>query len=443
MMSDSIKKLFKSMKKGKGKFTGIGPGHKLTDEPGSSSGSGSSGSKKPPVDAYVPPKRAELNSASQRARDAAMNRMVKKDPVEFNTSLAAIRAQAKKELQAEQEMKSPGVAGGSQEASNTTKQQKINAPGVYFRCPLVSEEVLSKQEWQGRIKEFLYEQMNYEEKALTSCLIIVNCNVKERAEACKDIITKYAENIVSHPEEEKYRKIRKGNKIFIEKVRDVEGALDFLRAAGFVDQTIDEEEFLIWIPEGDDLKQQIEDLKELLSSLADAEVIPLEVDRNLQVLLPSQARRLELPGDFYRISAEEMKREQKLRADALEQSQILKTKAMRDREEARALTMYRYAFIRVRFPDGIYIQGTFSVQETLGAIYEFVQACMKHEEVRFGLSGPAGTKLLREEDQERTLMDLKLVPNVNLAFHYDQPVTEELQGNYIKEELMMLIKNTM
>lgn len=440
-MSDSIKKLFRSMKKGKGKFSGIGPGHKLTDEPGSSSSSSST--SKSHVDAYVPPKRAELNSASQRARDAALNRVVKKDSVEFNTSLAAIRAQAKRELLAEQETKQRSAAGEKPVADKTDPSQQSNSPGVFFRCPLVSDEVLSKHEWQGRIKEFLYEQMNYEEKGLTSCLIIVNCNVKERAEACKDIISKYAENIVNHAAEEKYRKIRKGNKIFIEKVRDVEGALDFLRAAGFVDQTIDEEEFLIWMPDGDYLERQIGDLKELLSCLADAEVIALEVDRNLQVLLPSQARRLNLPEDFFRITPEEMKKEAKLRADALEQSQILRTKAMREREELRALTMYRYAFIRVRFPDGIYIQGTFSVNETLGAIYEFVQACLKHEEVRFGLTGPAGTKFQRADDQERTLMELRLVPSVNLAFHYDQPVTEELQGNYIKEELMMLIKDTM
>lgn len=449
-MSDSIKKLFKSMKKGKGKFTGIGPGHKLTDDPKQAGSSSSGSAKKPPVDAYVPPKRSELCSASQRARDAALNRMVKKDPSDFNTSLAAIRAQAKKELQAELELKqqqegkgqSPGESSKTDSPSSTSSSSN---PGVYFRCPLVSEEVLSKHEWQGRIKEFLYEQMNYEEKGLTSCLIIVNCNVKEKAENCKEIITKYAENIVNNPTEEKYRKIRKGNKIFIEKVRDVEGALDFLKAAGFVDTKIDEDEFLIWMPQGEDaLEKQIETLKELLSSLADAEVIPLEVDRNLQVLLPSQAKRLDLPEDFYRITPEEMKKEAKLRADALEQSQILKTKAMREREESRALSMYRYAFIRVRFPDGIYIQGTFAVQEPLSAIYEFVQACLKHEEVKFGLSGPAGTKFQRvEQEQEKTLMELKLVPSVNMAFHYDQPVTEELMGNYLKEELMMLIKDTM
>lgn len=430
-----MKDFFKNFKKG---FAGAGEGHKLNEESKAGSSSSSSGKKKP-VDVYVPPKRSELNSASQRARDAALNRLEKKDSSDFNTSLAAIRAQARRELQAEQQQLKQ--QGGQVEA-DSKRESASSSPSVYFRCPLVSEEVLSKQEWQGRIKEFLYEQLNFEEKGLTSCLIIVNCNVKEKAEACKEIIVKYIENIVAHPTEEKYRKIRKANKIFVEKVRDVEGALDFLNAAGFQEQKIDDDEFLIWMPQGDDLDKQIEELKDLQSALTEAEVIALEVDRNLQVLLPSQARHMDLPGDFYRITPEELKKEAKLRADVLEQSQILKTKAMREREEQRALNVYRFAFIRVRFPDGIYIQGTFSVHEPLSAIYEFVQTCLKHEEARFCLSGPAGTRFQRVEEQEKTLLELRLVPAVNLAFQYDHNA-EELQGNYIKEELLMLIKDTM
>lgn len=439
-----MKDFFKNFKKG---FApGMGEGHKLNEEakPGASSSSGSG--KKKPVDVYVPPKRSELNSASQRARDAALNRLEKKDSSDFNTSLAAIRAQAKRELQAEQQQKQQReqarAAGQVEVDSKQESPSSHQSQSVYFRCPLVSEEVLSKVEWQGRIKEFLYEQLNFEEKGLTSCLIIVNCNVKEKAEACKEIINKYIENIISHPTEEKYRKIRKGNKIFVEKVRDVEGALDFLNAAGFKEQKIDEDEFLIWMPAGDDLDRQIEDLKELQGALTEAEVISLEVDRNLQVLLPSQAKRMNLPEDFYRITPEELKKEAKLRADAIEQAQILKTKAMREREEQRALNIYRFAFIRVRFPDGIYIQGTFSVHEPLSAIYEFVQTCLKHEEAPFYLSGPTGTRFQRVEEQEKSLLELRLVPSVNLAFHYEQTV-EELHGNYIKEELMMLIKDTM
>lgn len=47
--------------------------------------------------------------------------------------------------------------------------------GVYFRCPIISEEVLPKQEWRSRIKAFLLEQLE-EERGLTACLMIHSCN---------------------------------------------------------------------------------------------------------------------------------------------------------------------------------------------------------------------------------------------------------------------------
>lgn len=174
------------------------------------------------------------------------------------------------------------------------------------RCPMVSDEILPRNEWKMKIKEFLYEQLE-NERGLTACLIILNCNTKEKSSACIETLTKYIQNIIQHPDEEKYRKIRQSNRIFCEKVRPCEGALDFLLAAGFIEQTIDDEAFLIYSGEG------IDTLQELLESLQHSEIIPLELDRNIQVLLPSQVRKCELPPDFYRISPEELKREQQLR----------------------------------------------------------------------------------------------------------------------------------
>lgn len=141
--------------------------------------------------------------------------------------------------------------------------------------------------------------------------------------------------------------------IFCEKVRYVEGALDFLHAAGFSEVELDDETFLIWSKEN---VEKDYDLTTLLEALQNSEPIQLVLDRNIKVLLPSQAKRVVLPDDFYRISPEEIKREQQLRAEAIESAQILKTKAMREREEQRTLRMYKYALIRVKFPNGLFIQ---------------------------------------------------------------------------------------
>lgn len=178
------------------------------------------------------------------------------------------------------------------------------------RCPMVSDEILPRHEWKVKIKEFLYDQLEHE-RGLTSCLIILNCNTKEKSSACIETLSKYLQNIIQYPDEEKYRKIRHSNRIFSEKVHPCEGAIDFLLAAGFTEQTIDDEPFYVYSDENN--PDGIETLKELLEALQHSEIIPLELDRNIQVLLPSQTKKSELPADFYRISPEELKREQQLR----------------------------------------------------------------------------------------------------------------------------------
>lgn len=44
------------------------------------------------------------------------------------------------------------------------------------------------------------------------------------------------------------------------------------------------------------------------------------------------------------------------RNEAIERSQMLRTKAMREKDELREMKKYKFAIIRVRFPDGILLQ---------------------------------------------------------------------------------------
>lgn len=44
------------------------------------------------------------------------------------------------------------------------------------------------------------------------------------------------------------------------------------------------------------------------------------------------------------------------RTEAIERSMMLRTKAMREKEEKREMRKYRYAVIRIRFPDGVLLQ---------------------------------------------------------------------------------------
>ena len=55
-------------------------------------------------------------------------------------------------------------------------------------------------------------------------------------------------------------------------------------------------------------------LSELKEALVTAEPVTAELDRGLRVLMPSQAKlRVQLPPDFFSVSAEEIKREQQAR----------------------------------------------------------------------------------------------------------------------------------
>ena len=46
-----------------------------------------------------------------------------------------------------------------------------------------------------------------------------------------------------------------------------------------------------------------------------------------------------------------------LRAEEAERGDMLRTKAMRDRDAGVGMRIYHYTIIRIRFPDGILLQG--------------------------------------------------------------------------------------
>lgn len=121
----------------------------------------------------------------------------------------------------ELERKAQQNAQQTEDAALKRKVDKIEDPSifavtdVFFRCPYLSDEILLRDEWKKKIREFLYEQLEGEEAGLTSCLIIQSCNTgKERIDGCVETLGKYLDNIINNPGIEKYWKIRMCNKIF-------------------------------------------------------------------------------------------------------------------------------------------------------------------------------------------------------------------------------------
>lgn len=167
-----------------------------------------------------------------------------------------------------------------------------------------------------------------------------------------------------------------------------------------------------------------------------AEAIRPELDRGLQILMPSQAaQRVELPSDFFWLTAEEIKKEQQWKTEQAERSLMLRTRAMREREEKAALKKYRFTLIRVKFPDGPVLQGTFKVNETLQDIRLFVCDALQDPSTEFNLVSPTGV-VNQPEGQESTLLDLQLCPSAILHFTPNVPSTL----GFLKDELMVLMQ---
>ncbi|KAI4468485.1 ubx-related [Holotrichia oblita] len=438
-MADKIKNFFKR-KKVDAKFKLAGPGHRLD----SSSSSFESNRSKT---SYAPPQRIEPTIATRQAAEAALARLnnQKKD-TPFNTSLAAIQAQVRRELEAE---KKDGGNNNIPEYRKPIETELEASPllavkGVYFRCPMISEEVLPKEEWRGKIKTFLLEQLE-EERGLTACLMIHSCNYsRSKVTECMDVLCRYLDNIIANPTEVKFHKIRCQNALFKDKVEPIFGAVELLYAAGFRQQEIDHngtlEQFWVFDVANVEGTQTLEFLRDALKS---EDRIELEVDRNIQVLSPAQAaKRIELPNEFYAISPEEIKKEQMYRTEAMEKQMQLRTKAMREKDELREIRKYKFALIRIRFPDGIYLQGTFSVYEKFSDVLAFIQENLEHD-CPFIVSSPTGHKY-EVADHENTLMHLRLVPATILTFQWDPSIAEEITSvttTYLKPEVMMLIQS--
>uniref|UniRef100_A0A8C1ZRQ1 UBX domain-containing protein 6 n=1 Tax=Cyprinus carpio TaxID=7962 RepID=A0A8C1ZRQ1_CYPCA len=303
----------------------------------------------------------------------------------------------------------------------------FSVPGVFFTCPLTGK-TLTKTEKEMHIKEAIL--MRFSEDAIeASIMMIHNFNKdKEKVKAAVDIISKYIENICKNPTEEKYRKIKLSNKVFQEKVSGIEGSREYLQALGFESTTLPvdgedrTEEFLV-LPAQE--SEALEQMKAHVERLQKGEPLRAKLARQPQVFRPSQhATHFQLPPDFYNLTAEELKREQQQKSEVVERNAMLRTKAMREKEEQRERRKYNYALLRVRLPDGNLLQGTFLAWERVAALYQFVRDSLVNDWQPFELMAPGGQKL--KDDEELALNECNLAPAALLTFSWDAAVQADI-----------------
>jgi len=324
------------------------------------------------------------------------------------------------------------------------------ASRVMFRSALTGPDLLlPREEMESHIEAFLLSQLA-SEPAMTAALMIYTLNrSSEAVKQCVETIGKYLENISSHPHEEKYRRIRASNKMLRERVLCLRGAEEFLQAAGFRRMTVEipegvSEEFLVFEPGSEVDVDRLVELKEILQT---AEPIRPELDRSVRIFHPSSnAMKMPVPDEFFRVSADELRREQQARKEAVEQLGMLRTREMRERDRVKELRRYRYCLIRVRFPDGILLQGTFAATEKLSAVFAFISENLVTDSIPFTLSSSAGHSLI---DETSSLAELSLAPAALLNLTFDPSVLADIaaatgvkfQSPYVKPELMAAISS--
>ncbi|TWW57701.1 UBX domain-containing protein 6 isoform X1 [Takifugu flavidus] len=414
-----MKKFFEDIKKDI-KFKSAGPGKKLTEDTSAKPDKVQSSSATKNL-------RHAPSEGAQRAGAAALARIEQRPRPMVHTSQEAIKNQVKRELEAEAAALDDTEKVASVEGAEMKGATRLSVPGVYFTCPLTGA-TLTRSEREAHVKEAIL--MRFEEDAGEASVMMIHTFNKDRekVKTAVDIISKYVDNICKNPTEEKYRKIKVGNKVFQEKVHCVEGSREFLQSLGFISVMLpvegqdEEEEFLVLPEQSPD---DLELMKERRDRLQRGEPVRAQLDRRPQAFSPSpNAQHFELPPEFYNLTAEELKKEQQQRTESVERNAMLRTKAMREKEEQRERRKYNYTLLRIRLPDGNLLQGTFYAWDRLPVLFGFVRESLVDGWQPFELIAPGSQKL--QDSDDVALAECNLVPAALLTFAWDAAVQADI-----------------
>ncbi|XP_033105833.1 UBX domain-containing protein 6-like [Anneissia japonica] len=422
------------------KFKKAGEGHKLTDErPASSASSSNAGTSRPQT--------ATRQISSEGAQMAGMAAVARSEPPKTESQqMKAIRREAQRQIEKEQAEKAVNIPTAA--SARTSSSQGSNDPdgfndgsapvsvgGVYYTCALSPERV-QKSELDEHIRECILMHLAVDPIKASSMMVKTLNKDSEKVQVCINTIEKYISNVCAHPDEDKYCKIRLGNKAFQERVGSIEGAEEFLQALGFerklLQQNGQEESYLVLQQEK---RNNPEQLKALFDVLVNTQPVKPILDRDIKVFHPHNCvMRFNLPPEFYNLSTQEVEREQQLRAEEVEKNSILRTKAMREADLQKQLRRYRYALIRVRFPDGIILQGTFYARDKLSSLMQFVRECLVNDWQPFYLVTQTRQKLTEENSM---LTELQIAPAAMLNFAWDESIAEDIASAQVQQTAIL------
>lgn len=286
-----------------------------------------------------------------------------------------------------------------------------------YTCPEISDDILPKREWQQKIMHEYIMVVLESDPIIASILLVRLLNIKEKADECFSIITRYLKNIIENPENDRYRHIRYQNPIIISKVLETKGALMFLLMIGFeIDVENDEhsETFLSF-------NESHFHLAEVIKMINDVKGFQLDVvedyDENVKMETHTPSEGSHEDEDFYKLTSKDLKKNQELRALEIEKESQLRTKSMREKEK-RAIPKSKVTKIRIRTPEGKIVDSSFEISDKLLKVYDFIEENLSNGK-KYTLLVPPATPF-KETDKERTLAELQLYPAVLLTLKWVQ-----------------------
>lgn len=200
------------------------------------------------------------------------------------------------------------------------------------------------------------------------------------------------------------------------------------------------------LADGGMLNEDHSRLHELLRKQEEAEMerfqkMPSEpCPRDVRVFAPSNRpfdpSSIELPADFFDVSANDLAKERQLKQkNASANDTEMKTKALKERERLNKLSKFKKCFIRFRFPDRIEIQAAFYPQEGLDHLTSFVASQLVDPDLKFYLfttppiTNVHASKNLRDQGfLPAALVHVGLLPGVKAS------------SPFLKQEALALIE---
>ena len=207
-------------------------------------------------------------------------------------------------------------------------------------------------------------------------------------------------------------------------------AAELLQASGFL--PLDDQESIVY------QERSIEPLQLARDTLLNGQPIQVVLDRNLKIFQPTKERSsipaVELlPKDplFYQMTVGDVLREKQRQKDLLEKEDMLRTKAMRERDEkGESNIQYRYTVIRIRLPNSIILQAIFQSNEPVSALFDFLRAeCLVHNWLPFTLISSGDRRVYSsQEEHSVTFNQSGLVPAALLSFQWNEQALRDVQG---------------